>query len=144
MSDLLKRLSEGVLLADGAMGTMLHSHGVGFDKCFDELNLSEPEAVAEIHREYVEAGAQLLLSNTFGANRFKLSKHGLEGQVAEINRAGVELARRAAGSSSKDILIAADVGPLGVRIAPSGASRPSRRARRLPNRSERCVDQAPT
>ena len=118
MSDLLKRLSEGVLLADGAMGTMLHSHGVGFDKCFDELNLSEPAAVAQIHREYVEAGAQLLLSNTFGANRFKLSKHGLEGQVAEINRAGVELARRAVGSSSKDILIAADVGPLGVRIAP--------------------------
>jgi len=120
MSDLLKYLSDGVLLADGAMGTMLHSHGVGFDKCFDELNLSEPAAVAQIHREYVEAGAQLLLSNTFGANRFKLSKHGLEGEVSEINRAGVELARRAVGSSSKDILIAADVGPLGVRIAPFG------------------------
>ncbi len=120
MNELLKRLSEGVLLADGAMGTMLHSHGVGFDTCFDELNVSQPEAVGQIHREYVDAGANLLLSNTFGANRFKLSRHGLERQVADMNWAGVELARQAAGPFSKGVLIAGDVGPLGVRIAPFG------------------------
>ena len=63
------------ILADGAMGTMLHAHGVGFEKCFDELNLANPSAVAEIHRAYIEAGAQLIITNTFGANRFKLTKH---------------------------------------------------------------------
>jgi methionine synthase / methylenetetrahydrofolate reductase (NADH) len=120
MTDLLDRLSEGVLLVDGAMGTLLHSHGVAFDSCFDELNLSQPETVASIHRDYVAAGAQLVLSNTFGANRFKLGKHGLERRVREINRAGVELARRAVGRRSDGVLVAGDVGPLGVRIAPFG------------------------
>ena len=104
------------------MGTMLHGRGVSFEKCFDELNLSNPEAVAELHREYIAAGAQLILTNTFGANRFKLGQHGLEQQTAEINRAGVELARRAAGSSGA--LVAGDVGPLGVRIAPFGRVQP--------------------
>src|SRR3972149_7773377 len=118
--NLLERLSTETLLADGAMGTMLHARGVGFDKCFDELNLAQPAAVADIHREYIEAGAQLILSNTFGANRFKLGKHGLEGRVGEINRAGVELARRAAAASERGVLIAGGVGPLGVRIAPFG------------------------
>ena len=120
MSDLLERLSSGVLLADGAMGTMLHSHGIGFDKCFDELNLTNPGAVAEIHRAYIDSGAQLILTNTFGSNRFKLSKHGLEKQVAEINRMGVELARRTVAAAYKDVLIAGDIGPLGVQIAPFG------------------------
>jgi methionine synthase I (cobalamin-dependent)/5,10-methylenetetrahydrofolate reductase len=120
MNDLVSRLAKGMLLADGAMGTMLYSHGVGFDLCFDELNLSQPEVVSRIHREYAEAGAQLLLSNTFGANRFKLAKHGLEDRVAEINRAGVELARRALKPGFQDVLVAADVGPLGIRIAPFG------------------------
>src|SRR5512142_146013 len=124
MSNLLERLSSGVLLADGAMGTMLHSHGIGFDKCFDELNLSNPGAVAEVHRAYIEAGAQLILTNTFGSNRFKLSKHGLEKQVGEINRMGVELARRTIAASYKDILVAGDIGPLGVRIAPFGRVQP--------------------
>ncbi len=121
---LLERLSNGTLLADGAMGTMLHARGVGFDKCFDELNLTNPAAVADIHREYIEAGAQIILTNTFGANRFKLTRHGLDEQVAGINRAGVELARRAAGASFKDVLVAGDVGPLGVRIAPYGRVQP--------------------
>src|SRR5512146_2355378 len=124
MTDLLERISTEVLLADGAMGTMLHSHGVGFDKCFDELNLTNPGAVAEIHRAYVDAGAQLILTNTFGSNRFKLSKHGLDKQVAEINRMGVELARRTVAASFKDVLIAGDIGPLGVRIAPFGRVQP--------------------
>ncbi len=122
--DLYTTLSKGVLLADGAMGTMLHGRGVGFDQCFDELNLTHPALVAEIHREYIEAGAQLILTNTFGSNRYKLEKHGLDDQVDEINRAGVELARRAAAASFKDVLIAGDIGPLGVRIAPFGRVQP--------------------
>ncbi len=124
MSNLLDRLSSGVLLADGAMGTMLHSHGISFDKCFDELNLTNPSAVAEIHRAYIEAGAQLILTNTFGSNRFKLGQHGLDKQVRDINRMGVELARRTVSASFKDVLVAGDVGPLGVRIAPFGRVQP--------------------
>jgi methionine synthase / methylenetetrahydrofolate reductase (NADH) len=124
MNDLLERLGKEVILADGAMGTMLHSRGVSFDKCFDELNLTNPAAVAEIHREYIESGAQLILTNTFGANRFKLGKHGLEDKTVDINKAGVEIAKRTASASFKDIFVAGDVGPLGVRIAPFGRVQP--------------------
>ena len=120
----LEILEASTLLIDGAMGTMLHARGVGFDRCFDELNLTNPSAVAEIHREYIEAGAQLIVTNTFGANRFKLSKHGLQDDVVEINQRGVELAKRIVSSSFKDVLIAGDVGPLGVRIAPFGRVQP--------------------
>ena len=102
------------------MGTVLHGRGIGFDQCFDELNLTNPAAVAEVHREYIEAGAQMILTNTFGANRYKLTKHGLEDKVAEINKAGVELAKRVVAASFKDVFVAGDVGPLGVRIAPYG------------------------
>lgn len=112
------------LLADGAMGTMLHAHGVGFEKCFDELNLTNPPAVAGIHRAYIEAGAQLVITNTFGANRFKLTKHGLQDDVVEINKAGVDLAKRVVAASFRDVLVAGDVGPLGVRIAPYGRVKP--------------------
>ena len=120
----LELLESSTLLIDGAMGTMLHARGVGFDRCFDELNLTNPAAVAEIHREYIEAGAQLIITNTFGANRFKLSKHGLQDDVMEINRKGVELAKRIVSASFRDVLIAGDVGPLGVRIAPFGRVQP--------------------
>ncbi len=120
----LELLETSTLLIDGAMGTMLHARGIGFDRCFDELNLTNPVAVAEIHREYIEAGAQLIITNTFGANRFKLSKHGLQDDVVEINQKGVELAKRIVSSSFKDVLIAGDVGPLGVRIAPFGRVQP--------------------
>ena len=112
--------SDTALLADGAMGTVLHGRGIGFDQCFDELNLTNPAAVAEVHREYIEAGAEMILTNTFGANRYKLTKHGLEDKVAEINKAGVELAKRVVAASFKDVFVAGDVGPLGVRIAPYG------------------------
>jgi homocysteine S-methyltransferase len=121
---LLERLSNETILADGAMGTMLHAHGIGFEKCFDELNLTKPSAVAEIHRAYIEAGAQLIITNTFGANRFKLAKHGLEDRVVEINKASVDLAKRIVSASFKDVLVAGDVGPLGVRIAPFGRVQP--------------------
>jgi homocysteine S-methyltransferase len=121
---LLERLSTETILADGAMGTMLHTHGIGFEKCFDELNLTRPSAVAEIHRAYIEAGAQLIITNTFGANRFKLAKHGLEDHVVQINKASVDLAKRVVSASFKDVLVAGDVGPLGVRIAPFGRVQP--------------------
>src|SRR6266508_3932597 len=120
----LDLLSSQTLLADGAMGTMLHARGVGFDKCFDELNLTRPSAVAEIHRAYVEEGAQLIITNTFGANRFKLAKHGLEDHVAVINKASVDLAKRVVAASFREVLVAGDVGPLGVRIAPFGRVQP--------------------
>lgn len=120
----LAQLTTTVLLADGAMGTMLHSRGIGFDQCFDALNLTNPALVADIHREYVRAGAQIILTNTFGANRYKLAKHGLADRVAEINRAGVELARRVVAASFRHVWIAGDVGPLGVRLAPFGRVQP--------------------
>jgi methionine synthase / methylenetetrahydrofolate reductase(NADPH) len=127
--DLLEQLKSSTVLADGAMGTMLHSRGISFEKCFDELNLTNPSAVAAIHREYIEAGAQIILTNTFGANRFKLSKHGLDQKIVEINRAGVELAKRVAAALFRDVLIAGDVGPLGVRIAPFGRVKPEQARR---------------
>lgn len=120
MGSFLEQLSTGILLADGAMGTVLHGRGVGFDQCFDELNITSPAVVAEVHREYIEAGAQLVLTNTFGANRYKLARHGLGDKVVEINKAGVELARRVVAASFKNVFVAGDVGPLGVRIAPYG------------------------
>lgn len=117
----LLQASSTPLLADGAMGTLLHARGTPFDKCFDELNLSSPAAVSGIHAEYLQAGAQILLTNTFGANRFKLSKYGFQDRVEVINRAGVELAQKAAAGSA---LVAGDIGPLGVRIAPFGRVQP--------------------
>ncbi len=115
----LLETSPAPLVADGAMGTLLHARGAPFDQCFDELNLTDPATVAGIHHEYLQAGAQILLTNTFGANQFKLSKHGLEDQVEAINRAGVDLARQAA-ASFPGTLVAGDIGPLGVRLAPFG------------------------
>jgi methionine synthase / methylenetetrahydrofolate reductase(NADPH) len=112
------------LLSDGAMGTVLHQRGVSFDVCFDELNIVNPALVGEIHRSYIEAGSQIIQTNTFGANRYKLSRFGLSEKVKEINATGVELARRVVLGSFKNILIAGDVGPLGVRLAPFGRVKP--------------------
>jgi methionine synthase I (cobalamin-dependent)/5,10-methylenetetrahydrofolate reductase len=107
-------------IADGAMGTMLHQRGQGFQHCFDLLNLTQPSLVAEIHHAYIDAGAQIIQTNTFGANRFKLSRHDLDSRLEEINVAGVELARRVVMASFKKVYIAGDIGPLGVRLAPFG------------------------
>ncbi len=112
--------SDQPILGDGAMGTMLNALGVGFDQCFDALNLKNPSLVAQVHREYIEAGAQIIQTNTFGANRYKLTEHNLGDKVEQINQAGVELAKEAVRKSNKDILVAGDVGPLGVRLAPFG------------------------
>ncbi len=118
-------LSTGTpILADGAMGTMLHAKGLPMDACFDELNLTQPALIAEIHRSYIDAGAQLIETNTFGANRFKLAVHGLDSRLDEINTAAVQLARRVIEASSKDVLLAGSIGPLGVRLAPFGRVKP--------------------
>jgi homocysteine S-methyltransferase len=112
------------VLGDGAMGTILNARGVGFDQCFDVVNLTQPELIKEIHYAYIEAGAQVIQTNTFGANRYKLTAHGLEEQLSEINRAGVELARQVVQASNQAVLVAGDVGPLGVRLAPFGRVQP--------------------
>jgi methionine synthase / methylenetetrahydrofolate reductase(NADPH) len=107
------------LLSDGAMGTMLNALGVNFSGCFDALNLDDPDLVVEVHRAYLAAGTDVIQTNTFGANRYKLAAHGLQEQVPAINQAGVAAARRAGA-----LLIAGDVGPLGVRLAPYGRVQP--------------------
>ena len=112
------------ILADGAMGTLLHERGIGFEECFDLLNLTNPGLVGEIHREYIVAGAQIILSNTFGANHFKLARHGHENQLAKINTAGIGLAKKVVAASLKKVLIGADIGPLGIRLAPFGRVEP--------------------
>ncbi|MCB2209654.1 bifunctional homocysteine S-methyltransferase/methylenetetrahydrofolate reductase [bacterium] len=112
------------VITDGAMGTLLHGRGVEIDACFDELNLLNPATVAEIHREYIDAGAEVIKTNTFGANRIKLERHGLDDRVSEVNTAAVQLARRVVDASFKEVLIAGDVGPLGLPLAPFGHIQP--------------------
>jgi len=116
--------SDKPIVFDGAMGTLLHERGVDIDECFDELNLLDPAAVGEIHRDYIAAGAEVIKTNTFGANRTKLERHGLDEQVAEVNMAGVKLARRVVEASFKDVMIAGDIGPLGLPLAPFGHIQP--------------------
>jgi methionine synthase I (cobalamin-dependent)/5,10-methylenetetrahydrofolate reductase len=117
----LSHLTSGpALLADGAMGTVLHARGVDFQQCFEALNLVDPALVTDVHAEYIAAGSQIILTNSFGANRYKLSRHGLDDQVSAINQAAVDLARQAVTESGRGVLVAGDVGPLGVRIAPYG------------------------
>lgn len=112
--------SDSPILADGAMGTMLHSHGIDIDTCFDELSLTHPEWVAQVHKSYVDAGVQIIETNTFGANRFKLSQCGLEEKVVEINSRAVNIAQGVISESGREVLVAGSVGPLGVRISPLG------------------------
>jgi homocysteine S-methyltransferase len=102
------------------MGTLLHASGIPFDDCFDALNLTQPAIVADIHRAYIQAGAEVIKTNTFGANRIKLDRHGLEARVAEINTAAVNLAQKVVMASFKDVMIAGDIGPLGLPLAPFG------------------------
>ena len=113
------------VLADGAMGTVLYGRGVFINRCYDELNLSDPQLILSVHEEYLQAGAEILETNTFGANSFRLARHGLAAKVAEINAAGVRLARQAvdhiyATSRPAKPGSPASVGPLGVRLEPLG------------------------
>lgn len=119
----LERLKQDKpLLGDGAMGTMLHGRGVvPLNTCFDELNLTQPDLVLTVHKDYIAAGADLIESNTFGANRYKLHEYGLADKVTDINRTGVELARRAVDESGREnVYVAGSVGPLGIRLKPYG------------------------
>jgi homocysteine S-methyltransferase len=106
-----------VYVFDGAMGTMLYSRGVYINRCYDELNLTTPELVLGVQREYVKAGADIIESNTYGANRSKLSGYGLEDKIGQLNREGVRLAREAAGDRA---FVGGAMGPLGIRIEPYG------------------------
>jgi methionine synthase / methylenetetrahydrofolate reductase(NADPH) len=112
------------LLADGAMGTLLYARGIATSRCIDELNLLEPDLILSTHEEYLQAGAELLETNTFGANRFRLARHGLAGKVGEINAAGVKLARQAVArlkeKKAGEAWVGGAIGPLGVRLEPLG------------------------
>ena len=113
----LESLSNRVLVCDGAMGTMLYTKGVFINKSFEALNLTQPELVLSVHEEYVKAGADVVESNTFGANRIKLGSFGLGDKLHAINVDGARLARRAAGETA---YVAGAIGPLGIRIEPWG------------------------
>jgi methionine synthase I (cobalamin-dependent)/5,10-methylenetetrahydrofolate reductase len=117
-NDFRDRLEKGPLLCDGAMGTLLYAKGVFINRCYDELNISQPELIRNIHHEYLQAGAEIVETNTFGANSFRLARHGLAGRVRDINLAGAQIAREAAKSFGG--FVAGSVGPLGVRIEPLG------------------------
>jgi homocysteine S-methyltransferase len=118
--ELRARLSQAPVVCDGAMGTVLYARGVMVNRCFDELNLSNPQLVQSVHREYVAVGADLIETNTYGANRFKLQPHGFGDAVEEINRRGVEIAREAAESAGRPVMVGGAIGPLGRPIAPIG------------------------
>src|SRR5271168_2995356 len=117
-SDFLARIKQSPILCDGAMGTLLYSKGIFINRSYDELNLSQPDLIRGIHHEYLQAGAEIIETNTFGANSFRLARHSLADKVDDINRAGVRLAREAA--KSFDVWVAGSVGPLGTRIEPLG------------------------
>jgi len=124
MTEIAQIFASRPVLADGAMGTVLYARGVFINRCYDELNLSDPGLILAIHEEYLQAGAEILETNTFGANRFRLARHGLAGKVAEINAAGVRQARMAVehikDKQAGEAWVAGSVGPLGVRLEPLG------------------------
>jgi homocysteine S-methyltransferase len=124
MSRFAEFFGDSPVLADGAMGTLLYARGVATNRCIDELNLSDPNLIVSVHEEYLQAGAELLETNTFGANRFRLARHGLSGKVAEINAAGVRLARQAVRQLKEKqgggAWVGGAVGPLGVQLEPLG------------------------
>lgn len=117
-----ERLKGAPILCDGAMGTLLYSKGIFINRCYDELNLSQPDLIRGIHQDYLQAGAEVIETNTFGANSFRLARHGLGDRVREINVAGAQLARGLVTKkeSGKTFYVAGSVGPLGVRIEPLG------------------------
>src|SRR3954462_6222945 len=118
-SSALARLTDpqSLVLFDGAMGTMLYSKGVFINQCYDELNVRAPDLVREVHRQYIKAGANVIETNSFGANRLKLTQYGLQAEVNQLNRAAARIAREEAGDRA---LVAGAVGPLGARIEPYG------------------------
>src|SRR6266498_922690 len=117
-ANFLEQLKQAPILCDGATGTLLYAKGIFINRCYDELNLSQPELIREIHHDYLKSGAQIIETNTFGANHFRLERHSLTDRVRDINLAGVKLAREAA--KNYEAWIGGSVGPLGVRIEPLG------------------------
>src|ERR1700675_3031958 len=117
-ADLLTRLKQSPILCDGATGTLLYAKGIFINRCYDELNVSQPDLIRDLHHEYLQAGAEIIETNTFGGNSFRLARHGMEDRVREINLAGARLGREAA--KSFDVWVAGSVGPLGIRIEPLG------------------------
>ena len=115
----LERIDKRPVVCDGAMGTMLYAKGISLNRCYDELNLTMPQLVKEVHLAYLKAGAEVIETNTFGANRYRLEKFDLGERVREINLAGARLAREAAGA---DLYVAGAVGPLGIRLEPLGST----------------------
>ncbi|HZR66488.1 MAG TPA: bifunctional homocysteine S-methyltransferase/methylenetetrahydrofolate reductase [Terriglobales bacterium] len=116
--DFLSRLKTSPILCDGAMGTLLYSKGIFINRCYDELNISQPDLIRGIHHEYLQAGAEIIETNTFGANAIRLDRHGLRDKVRDINLSGARVAKEAA--KSFDGWVAGAVGPLGIRIEPLG------------------------
>jgi methionine synthase I (cobalamin-dependent)/5,10-methylenetetrahydrofolate reductase len=116
----LERLRQGPILCDGAMGTRLYEKGVSYERCFEQLNLTDPELIKTVHLEYIAAGAEIIETNTFGANRYRLAEHGLEDKVRQVNRAGAKIAREASELSDVRVFLAGDIGPLGSPLAPLG------------------------
>ena len=120
----LERLALGPILCDGAMGTQLYERGISFEHCFEELNLSDPELIKGVHLDYINAGAEIIETNTFGGNRFRLAAHGLEERVRDFNRAGARLAREARDLSGQQVYLAGSIGPLGRALTPLGELTP--------------------
>ena len=116
--DFLERLKKSPVLCDGAMGTLLYSEGIFINRCYDELNISQPDLIRSIHHNYLQAGAEIIETNTFGGNSFRLGRHSLADKVRQINFQGARLAREAA--KSFDVFVAGSVGPIGIRIEPLG------------------------
>src|ERR1035437_9077571 len=110
------RLRLRPLLFDGAMGTLLYSHGIPQRACLDELGLTRADLITTIHREYLEAGADAIETDTFGANRFRLAEYGLEKLAGQINRRAAQLAREARDTAGRDALVAGSIGPLGPAL----------------------------
>ncbi len=123
-SRLDQKFNARTVLCDGAMGTSLYSRGVFINRCYDELNLSQPELVRAVHEDYLQSGAEIIETNTFGANAIRLERHGLRDKVADINRAGVSIARQAvrqlAEKQAGTAYVAGSIGPLGVHLEPLG------------------------
>jgi methionine synthase I (cobalamin-dependent)/5,10-methylenetetrahydrofolate reductase len=123
-NDFLFRLRQGPVLCDGAMGTLLYAKGIYINRCYDELNLSQPDLILGIHQEYLQAGAEVIETTSFGANAYRLDRHGIAQQVREINLAGARVAREAveneAAKKGTQAFVAGSVGPLGIRIEPLG------------------------
>jgi methionine synthase / methylenetetrahydrofolate reductase(NADPH) len=116
--DFVDRIKKAPVLCDGAMGTLLYAKGIFINRCYDELNLSQPDFIRGVHREYLQAGAEIIETNTFGGNSFRLARHSMADRAHDINLAGARIAREAA--KSFDVWVGGSVGPLGIRIEPLG------------------------